>query len=106
MSYKSTSINASCEENGLSLFSFLTKDVFSAVTSIVNKKYVAKVKLIDEAQDINTQEKLDAYDKALDRYILDIALCLYLAGSAYLLFTGRIRVSTEPLPKIRKLISG
>ena len=59
----------------------MAQGLFFNSTGIAKTKYEAKATIIKEADDLTTQDKLDAFDVASIQYYLDIIVCLCITGS-------------------------
>jgi len=67
----------------------MAQKLISDSVDVAKSKYEAKSDIIKDADDLSTQDKLDAFDQASSQYFLDILTCVCIAGVVILLLNGK-----------------
>jgi len=57
--------------------------------NVAKSKYEAKSTIIKDADDLSTQDKLDAFDQASSQYFLDVLTCVCIASVVVLLLNRK-----------------
>ena len=96
-----TNLTESCTNAILGQIGDASEILFTAS----KEKYEYKNKLIVEAKDMSTQEKLDAMDKNYDRHNQEVQQNIVLFGVIGLAFVGAVTGSPTIIKSIRRLVA-
>lgn len=67
----------------------MAQKLISDSIDVAKSKFEAKSTIIKDANDLSTQDKLDAFDQATSQYFLDILTCVCISGVVILLLNGK-----------------
>lgn len=80
------------------------KDATDSLYHTSKAKYDLKLKLIEEADDMTTKEKLDALDKTYDRHNQEVWHGIVIFGTLSLFIIGIATGNTAIVKNIRRLV--
>ena len=97
-----TTIDASLisQEESMQLIKDRLKDINTELFNTSKEKYLLKVKLIDECQDMSTSEKLDALDCNYDRHTQEVRQNIIITSILGFTLIGIIKVAPAILKKV------
>ena len=67
----------------------MAQKLISDSIDVAKSKFEAKSTIIKDANDLSTQDNLDAFDQATSQYFLDILTCVCISGVVILLLNGK-----------------
>lgn len=73
----------------IELNEIMAQQLISGSVDVAKSKYEAKSTIIKDADDLSTQDKLDAFDQASSQYFLDVLTSVCIAGVVILLLNGK-----------------
>lgn len=90
-------------EAGISIITDRMKEASDSLYHASKKKYDLKAKLIEEADDMTTKEKLDALDQNYDRHNQEVWQGIIIFGAVSLTLIGIAVVNPAIVKNVRRL---